>query len=185
MDIDGDALSNLVHSQAQKAGISGKEAKKALKKLKTGKINMAQVAPHLTQAFSQLNANMSPAERMRAKLKEKKTSRLSRLTKEHEYEKTRQRVLENKEKEEQKKISEQQEAARRRRNHNKRIKELDRKLGTVSQELYNVCLKNLHENKYKDESDRNRNRNIIEVYGRQQQFKEKLEMDDMEEFLSD
>ena len=83
-------------------------------------------------------------------------------------------------KEQQEKEQKKKDQAQQQRNHQRKLKELGKKIGTVSQELYNNSLARLQDNTYVDESLRNRDRNIIDLYGIQQQFEDKIDMDSLD-----
>jgi hypothetical protein len=46
--------------------------------------------------------------------------------------------------------------------------------------MYTQCMLQVKDDKYTDEGLRNRDRNIIELYGQQQEFKDKIDMDDLD-----
>lgn len=173
------ALSKFINEEAKKKGISSKDAKKALKKLKSGGM-MAQVAPQLHSQFMEMNPTMSPRDRLRMKIRKQQEGRTSKFTKTVAYEKSRQEMHERQEREKEEKEQKKAAELQRKRNHRKRIKELEKQIGTVSQEMYTRCMLQVQEDKYTDEGLRNRDRNIIELYGQQQQFKEKIDMDDLD-----
>lgn len=173
-------LDQLVKEQALRQGISSKDAKKALKKLKAGGM-MAQIAPQLHSQFMEMNPNMSPRDKLRAKMNKMRESRGNKTSKTQSYEKTRQEVYDRKEREKQEKDKKIKQEAQRRKNHRKKIKELGKKLGEITQECYNDCMLRLNENSYKDNSQKNRDKNIIELYGIQQKFNETINMDELDE----
>lgn len=168
-------LDSLVKQQAKKSGISQKETAKALKKLKQGGM-MAQIAPQLQEQFMSMNPNMTAREKLKQKILSKQQSRLGKSTKAHNYEKQRAEVAERKEREDEEKKNKAEAKKRARRNHRKKLKELEKKLGTISQDLYNECLKKLEKDDL-PEHERNRCNNIVEIYSNQQEFKEKIDMD--------
>ena len=85
-------LDQLVKEQALRQGISSKDAKKALKKLKAGGM-MAQIAPQLHSQFMEMNPNMSPRDKLRAKMNKMRESRGNKTSKTQSYEKTRQEAI--------------------------------------------------------------------------------------------
>ena len=173
-------LDELVMSQAMKKGLSAKDAKKALKKLKAGGM-MAQVAPHLQSQFMEMNPNMSLRDKLRAKTRKMQEARSNKQSKESSYEKTRQSVYNRQEQEKQDKEQKKKKETQRKKNHRKKIKELGKKLGEIKVEHYNECLLRVNENQYKDSSELNRDKNIIELYGIQQSFKDTIAMDDLDD----
>jgi hypothetical protein len=180
MESDKDALAKLIQTEAKKSGISSKDARKALKKLRSGGM-MAQVAPQLQSAFMEMNPNISAKEKFRAKMKKLQGSRTRKHTKEQAYEKTRQEVHERQERELVEKEDKKKADAQRKRNHNKKINLLGKQIGTVTQESYNTCMIRLKENEYKNDGPRNRDKNIVELYGKQQEFSKHIEANDMDD----
>lgn len=172
-------LDQLVKNEALRNGISSKDAKKALKKLKAGGM-MAQIAPHLHNQFMEMNPNMSPKEKLRMKMNKMRESRSNKSSKTKSYEKTKQEVYDRQQKEKEDKEKKTKQEAQRRKNHRKKIKELGKKLGDISQEQYNECMRRISENTYKDHSEKNRDKNIVELYGIQQSFNDTLDMDELD-----
>ena len=173
-------LEQLVKSEALRKGISSKDAKKALKKLKAGGM-MAQIAPQLHSQFMDMNPNMSPRDKLRAKMNKMRESRGNKTSKTQSYEKTRQEVHDRKQKEQEAKELKIKQEAQRRKNHRKKIKELGKKLGEISQEHYNECMLRINQNSYKDNSEKNRDKNIVELYGIQQSFNETINMEELDD----
>lgn len=168
-------LNSLVKQQAQKSGISQKDAAKALKKLKQGGM-MAQIAPQLHEQFMSMDPNMTPQERLRQKIRTKQNSRLSKITKAYTYEKQREQVAERKERELEEKKKAKEAAKRSHRNHRRKLNELEKRLGSITEDLYCECLRKLNGTLSSDE--RNRCNNIIEIYSRQHGFKDKIDIDE-------
>lgn len=183
METENDALSKLLHTEAKKSGISGKDARKALKKLRSGGM-MAQVAPQLQSTFMEMNPNQSPRDKLRAKLSQMRKGRGNKVSKEADYEKTRQRVHEKKEEDEREKESSKRRAAARRKNRNKKLRQLEKQVGEVSHEIYINCMKRVQDNSYNGDGERNRDKNLIDLYSRQQGFTDKVEME-MDDLDSD
>lgn len=179
-----DSVDDLVKSQAKKSGATGKQAKKALKMLKDGKIKMSQIAPNIEGALSSLSTldpNATPRDRLRAVLRNKQQSRASKDAKEHSYEKTKERMQKEKEEAAQKKEQEKKAERTRRKNHNRKLKELEARFGQIGEELYSQCLGRIRENAYTNDSARCCDRNIVDLYSQQQQFSEKLSMEDIDD----
>lgn len=174
------ALSNFVNIEAAKKGLSSKDAKKALKKLKSGGM-MAQIAPQLHSQFMEMNPNLTAKEKLQMKLKKLRDGRAGKHIKTAEYEKTRQEMLEREEAAEQARIDKQKADEVNKRNHRKRLKELEKRLGVISQELYNQSMTNLKLNTYTDPGLRRRDCNIVELYGQQQKFQSQINMDELDE----
>jgi protein subunit release factor A len=162
----------------KKAGLSKADSAKALSALKSGKINMGQLASKLN--MSTLPTITDPHERLKAKLRQQQGDRKNKDAKETEYENMRERV--NKEKEEREKAatSAVKKAAVRRKNHAKKLKELEIKYGTITDELYQRSMQQLT-NTSLPEDEKNRLKNIIEIYSRQNQFKDTIDFGELDE----
>ncbi len=169
-------LSELINTHAKSKGFTGKEAAKALRKLEDGGM-MAQIAPQLQQQFMSMNPNATPREKLRQKLSAMSASRQSKQVKAIKYEEQRTQVLKEKEEEERKKAEAAADVLKKERNHRKRLRELEKRMGTISDDIYFQSMELLQSGKLKDESEIKRHNNIIELYGRQQAFKEKIDLD--------
>jgi len=172
-------LSKFISDEAKKKGISSKDARKALKKLKGGGM-MAQVAPQLHSQFMGMNPNMTPRDKLRMKMRKLQENRSNKQTKTKTYERTRVEMKEREQRKKEENENKKQQTLINNRNHRKRIKELEKKLGIISQEQYNSCMTQIQLNKYTDNGLRNRDKNIIELYGRQQLFTEQIDMNDLD-----
>lgn len=177
---EGMNLDALVQAQAKQAGLSGKQAKQALKKLREGGL-MAQIAPQLQQQFSDMNPTLSPRDRLKAKLNNAKLSRSTKEVKTAVYEKQKEEVHKREEKATEDKDKSKEAAKRRKRAHQIKLKQLEEKLGQVTPEMYRECLMRQSAKCYKDESERNRDRNIIDLYSKQQEFSDKIDMNDLDD----
>lgn len=175
-----DNLDALVQAQAKQAGLSSKQAKQALKKLREGGL-MAQIAPQLQEQFSGMNPTMSPRDRLRAKLNNAKLSRSTKEAKTVAYEKQKEEVHKREETAAQEKEKAKEAAKRRKRAHQLKLKQLEEKIGQVTPEMYRECLERQSAKNYKDESERNRDRNIIDLYSKQHEFSDKINMDDLDD----
>jgi hypothetical protein len=170
-----DKLSKLVHSEAEKSGISAKDARKAFKKLKAGGM-MAQIAPALHGQFMNMDPTLTPRDKLRMKIKNMQGSRNTKVSKAHAYEKTREEATQQQAKEDKKKADAQEAEHQRRQAQDKRLKDLESIVGDVSHEFYNTCLDNLNRNQYTDESLRARDKDIVDLYSMQQKFTATLDM---------
>ena len=175
-----DNLDALVQAQAKQAGLSSKQAKQALKKLREGGL-MAQIAPQLQQQFSDMNPTMTPRDRLRAKLNNAKLSRSTKEVKTGAYEKQKEDVHKREETAAEEKEKAKEAAKRRKKAHQLKLKQLEEKIGQVPPEMYRECLERQSAKNYKDESDRNRDRNIIDLYSKQQEFSDQINMDDLDD----
>ena len=172
-------LSQLVHKEASKSGISPKDARKAYKKLRSGGM-MAQIAPQLHNQFMSLNPTLTARDKLRMKIRQMDASRSSKACKERAYEKTREEAKKAEADEASAKVESVRLEAQKLHNHRKRLKNLEKRMGIISQELYNATLISIRENKYTDDGLRNRDKNIIELYGMLQEFSEKIDMNDID-----
>lgn len=183
MDTDNSELTKLVQQEAKKNGISSREARKAVKKLRSGGI-MAQIAPELQSQFMQLDPNQTPRDRLHAKLNKMRNGRANKVSKAATYEKEKQVTLRKKEEREAEAERKKRAVAQQKKNHKKKLKALEKQLGEITQELYNTCLTRIQNNDYTDPSMRNRDRNITELYAQQQEFSAEIDMDDMDALLA-
>jgi hypothetical protein len=172
-------LESLVQAQAKQAGMSSKQAKQALKKLREGGL-MAQIAPHLQERFSDMNPNMTPRDRLRAKINNSKLTRTTKEVKTAAYEKQREEVHQREADAAEAKEKAKEAVKRKKKAHNQKLKELEQKLGKVPEEMYIECLARQRAGIYKDDSERNRDRNIIDLYSKQQEFTDSINMDDLD-----
>lgn len=174
-------LDEIASQKAKQSGISQKQMKKAMKKLKSGGM-MSQIAPQLQGSFMEMNPNLSPREKLHTKLKNMKEGRLSKYTKDINFEKQKEEVYKRKENEEKEKLQAKEAAKRKERNHKKRLRELEKQVGKVSLDMYVQAIKNQESNQYTDQGLSNRDRNLIELYTRQQEeFKDKIDLADLDD----
>jgi hypothetical protein len=178
--MDSKELDSLVQQHAQKAGMSSKQAKQALKKLREGGM-MAQIAPQLQKSFTDINPNLTPREKLMKKLKAAKDSRSIKEVKIANYEKQKEDVKTREIKEEEEKEHKKAALKRKHKAHQLKLKELEQKLGVISEDLYMECLNRKQTNKYSHESEMHRDRNIIDLYAKQHEFKETVNMDDLDD----
>jgi hypothetical protein len=178
MESDDSALSKLVQTEAKKSGISSKDAKKAMKKLRSGGM-MAQIAPQLHSQFMEMDPNLTARDKYRAKMKKLQNGRITKVAKSAQYEKERLDVIRRKEEAELAVIQKKKEEEQHKRNHAKKLKQLEKKLGVVTHELYNTCMRRLQNNDYTDQDLCKRDRNIMELYSKQQSFTDEINMDDL------
>jgi hypothetical protein len=175
-DLQDSSIDSLIQQQAQKLGASAKQTKQALKKLRKGGL-MAQIAPQLQESLSNINPNMSLKDKLKAKLDKSKQSRSSSYAKQAQYEKQRAEVHQKEANEVAQKEKAKLDAKKKLKSRALKLKELAKKYGTIQQSHYNECLARQNLNQYSDESARNHDKNIIELYCKQNQFQEKLSMD--------
>lgn len=176
------SLNELVQTEAKKMGVSSKNANKALKMLKKGRIDMSKVAPQIKDMFMKNNpmasvSNLTLREKLQAKLKSKRECRMSNSAKKQSYDKTR----ENMKIKEEKKILEDERQKKlkknRKKRHNKKLKALERKIGEVKIEIMVKALENIK--KSNDSDIITKNQCIVDLYQKQQKFsKEIVELDD-------
>jgi len=178
-----DDLSKLVYGEAKKSGVSTAEATKALNMIKKGKISMADISSKLQSSFQDLGgAPKDPKTRLRELLKSKKSDRLSKNSKECAYEKMRENVLAKKEKAQEEKILAKKRLVTEQLNHTKRLNEIEEKMGIISEDLYNELMKRYYS---KDNSQSESDKNIIDLYCRQNKFSDNVEFDEIDAILEE
>jgi hypothetical protein len=182
------SLSDLVHTEARKMGVSGSNASRALKMMKKGKLDMSKIAPQIKDMFMKNNSfaqsSMTLKERLKAKISSKNEIRRSHVSKRVSHDKTRERMQvrdEQKKKDKENLIRLQRN---RRKRHNKKLKILSKKLGEISVIMYNKCQEKLLSDETTDEEKKNCN-NIVELYQRQQKFSKNIEKNDLDILLDD
>ena len=185
-------LEDLVRNKANQSGVSSKEAKKALKMLKKGKINMSQVSSKVTELMMQ---NMGLAtqscntdrESLRAKLAARRRSaqeaRLGKVGKDIIHQRTKDRVKERKEREEKEKQDKIAAGRRQKKNKAKRLRKLEKKLGEVSVDFYNVCMQKLKDDNFDCDEKRKHCQNVVDIYCKQQKFTEVIKNDEIDQLL--
>ena len=164
----------------QKAGLSKAESGKIMNLVKSGKINMGQVAAKLNQQTVSTIAD--PHERIRAVLKAKREDRVSKEVKDQRYEQMRERV--EKEKVEKAKAAEEKvaKAAAQKRNRTKKLKELAAKYGTITDEMYQAAMRAVAEPGDAKADAINHQKNIIDLYARQNKFTEAVDFAELDDF---
>jgi len=113
-------------------------------------------------------------ERIRDRIKEKREGRMSKNTKQMIYDRADQGENE--------KTVEQTEA-KRKVNREKRLQKLEKRLGTVTEEQYNSAMLSLSKNEFERVDQKNRCNNIVEIYHRQQGFKESIKDQTLDDLL--
>lgn len=174
-------IDSLVKQEALKSGVSSKNAARAIKMIKSGKVNMSQIMPHLQRELMKHMGNNNTSdsreqirERIRDRIKEKREGRMSKNTKQMIYDRADQGENE--------KTVEQTEA-KRKVNREKRLQKLEKRLGTVTEEQYNSAMLSLSKNEFERVDQKNRCNNIVEIYHRQQGFKESIKDQTLDDLL--
>lgn len=142
---------------------------------------MSQIAPNLESSLMNMAPDRSPREKLRCKMREMRGQRASASAKEHSYQLMKEKVYEERKKEEEAKEQEKTRKKNHAKNHRRKLKELEKSVGEVTQEVYNQSMIRLKEDKYEDDGAKNRDKNLTELYCLQQKFSEKLSMEDMDE----
>ena len=181
-------LQELVHGEAKKHGVSTKQANKALDMIKKGKISMGSIAPQLKDM---LTANLSgfdtssPREKLKAKILSKRDQRKSKVARESQYKISQEQMKADAEKKKADDQAKKRREKERQRRHRKKLQELQEKLGTISFEKYRECMLRVQDaTSYKgDDSELNRDKNIIELYHQQKAFSNKIALDDMDDLI--
>ena len=181
------SLSELVHSEASKMGVSSSNASRALKMLKKAKLDMSKVAPQIKDMFMNNNplakTATSARDRLRAKISSKNSMRMSHVAKKRDYDKSRDKMKAKEELRKKEKLNKVRLERNLRKRHKKKIKALEKRLGNISIVVYNKCLEKINT----DLSDQEKQKcnNIIELYQRQQKFSSKIEINEFDEDDSD
>jgi hypothetical protein len=179
--VEKDELISMLRKEARQAGIPDSEAVKAARLLRKGKIDMGRLAPQIANAFKDAVAPSDPRSALRKKLQQKRESRTSKAVLENNYERMREQVKTEREKAEAQKASEKMQTIRRNKRHRRKLRELEEQLGNIDIETYLAAMRRIKDNTYADPGDKCRDSNIIELYGKQQSFKEMGEMEEMED----
>ena len=174
-------LDLLVQTHAKQAGLTPKQARQALKKLREGGM-MAQIAPQLTKKLTDINPNLSPREKLLNKIKESKQSRCIKEVKVAQYERQKKETHDREVKMEDEKAKKAEAILKKKRAHALKLKELNKKLGIISEDKYMDCLARQRDNVYKHESDMNYDKNIIDLYAMQKSFTQSINMADLDDF---
>lgn len=167
-------MEGLLTDQAKKLGLSAKETKKALKRAKGSGLISSKLQETMMGATSDL---LSPRERLRQRLNQSRVSRGSKVSQLRHQEKEQVRV-------EERKANAEAQRKNKKKNQAKKLKELEKRLGTVSMDVYLGCLKRLEEGNYKLDDERNKDKNIVALYTKQQ-GQQALVMDEEPLFSSD
>jgi hypothetical protein len=164
-------VSELVKQEAKRVGVTDSKAiKKAVKMINNGKFNTADLAMKMGNMFQQKSDD--PRERLRQKLRDKRQSRSSKTAINVMSERKKQATLKRKEEREENEKIKRKMLKNKKQRHKKKLKQLEKKLGNVSIELYTGAQKKINEKNYKDEADKNRYQNIIDLYVMQQKMSE-------------
>jgi hypothetical protein len=163
----------------QKAGLSKTDSAKAMKLLKSGKINMGQIAAKLNQSTPSTIAD--PHERLKAVLKAKKNDRQSKESKDANYEKMREQVEKDKLAKVEAAENKVKQLAARKRNRVKKLKELEVKYGTISDEKYQDAMNRIANPDGMTDEEINHQKNIVELYARQNKFTETVDFAELDE----
>ena len=183
------SLNDLIQSEAKKMGVSSKNASKALKKLKKGKVDMSSIAPQIKNMFMAnnplaklANGSTSLRDRLRAKISSKREGRQSNQTKKNNHDGVRERM---KRKEEERKIVKEKQIKskrNRKKRHNSKLKQLEKKMGDVKIEVYTSALKKL---KADSSEGKAKCQLIVDLYHKQQIFSTTMEQNNDLDDLSD
>lgn len=181
-------LQDLVRSEAKKAGVSQQQANKALNMIKKGKIGMGSIAPQIKDMLSSGLSGLdtrSPQEKYRAKLHSMQDQRQPKIVKNMKYDKDKQQMEEDKKKQaEEKRLAKNRKRDQQRR-HRKKLEALSQQMGIISFETYHECISRQKTDKYQNESDKNHDSNIIEIYHKQENFSDKINEGDIDDLLDD
>jgi len=186
-------IEQLVKNKGNAHNVSGKDQAKALKMLKSGKVNMSQLAPKIKEMMmngvGQQNNCSNSKEDLRARLAARRRAsqeaRMGKTAKQRIYDKTKERIKKKKEEDEQKKQEAIKAAVKAKKNRKKRLRQLEKKLGKISDEFYHACMKKLNEQEDQLNQDQKRHcQNVIDVYLKQQNFSDTIKNDELDKLLA-
>ena len=164
-----------------KLGISASDAKKAMKMLENKKFaaHVARMAAagNMIDDTSEFK-HLSAREKLRRKLRKAKESRQKSVATTTKEATNQESSLPKKE------TTAAVSSKNKKKYRQKKMKKLQDQYGTVSNELYTECLQRVQLNNYSSPDDKNRDNNIIALYSKQQQFSNKINMDDLDDLLS-
>jgi len=162
------------------AGLSRADSAKAIKAIKSGRVNMGEIAAKLGQ--SKIPTITDPRERLQAILKQKRGERGTKESKDQAYEKMQEQVALDKAAREKAAEEKTAKLAAAKRNRVKKMKELQTKYGTITDEVYQEAMNNISNiSNGKNPEEVNRWKNIVELYARQNKFAEKVDFADLDD----
>ena len=172
-------LKDLIRTEAPKLGFSSKSAENAINMLNKGKINMSQIAPNvksmlMNQLTDQCGNMCDNKTKLKNKINSQREMRQNKAMKNVSYQRTKQKMEDDKKKEELKKVQVAKRDRNRKNRKRKKLSELEKRLGTVSEEQYRECLR---KTSFINDDDKNRTQNIIDLYHKQNRFSDKIEND--------
>ncbi len=172
------SLTNVVHSEAKKMGVSSKNATRALNMLKKGKVDMSRIAPHIKDMFMKnnpiANSNLSLRDKLKAKISAGKSARMSNCAKKRNYDHTRENMKKTEEAKKQEKVNLAKKKKNQKRRYNRSLKELEKKMGLIDIRIYTKALEKIRE-KDVDDISKSKSKKIIDLYERQQTLLEEEE----------
>ena len=114
-------------------------------------------------------------------LKAKKNDRQSKESKDANYEKMREQVEKDKLAKVEAAENKVKQLAARKRNRVKKLKELEAKYGTISDEKYQEAMNRISNQDGMTDEEINHQKNIVELYARQNRFTETVDFAELDE----
>lgn len=181
------SLDSLVKDEAKKSGISQKNAEKALKLLKSGKISMSDIAPQLKDMMLKNSVNdiADPKQRLHNKIKGLSRGRQSEFAKKADYDKKAEEI-----KKENAKTSKPSDVTditvsvskkNKRKRDMKKFHKLNEIYGKISEEEY-ISLQTLNKEEI-SEKDKKIIDEKIELYERQNKFTSNIILNDLDDLI--
>ena len=157
-------INDMVRKEAKKAGVTDtKSINKAIKMIKNGKFNTAQLGMNVSDMFQPKSDD--PRERLRKKLRDKRKARSSKTSLNVQAEKHKQVTQKRKEDREAMEKQKKKALKNKKQRHKKKLKQLEKKLGKISVEVYNLTQRRLLDTDDKStQEQKNSYANIVELY---------------------
>lgn len=185
-----DQISKLINQQGRAAGIPQNQIAKAIRQIKSGKIDMTQVTPHLTDMMLQQqdSGNLS-TEQIRQRMQQKRhMNQMKRLPKHVQKRQAQLKADQIKERREQRQAERELKELEQRQRQIERLQELAqlaKVTGRVTDQLYHKCLSDLDSGKCKTEQVRQRYQNLVDLYQQQNQLTGEIKETKLDDLLED
>lgn len=185
------SLDEMIKTEAKNSGISQKNADKALKLLKSGKISINDIAPQLKETIMKQNEQQiaDPRERLRNKLKGLQRNRHTEFAKKAKYDKKAQEIKDEQKEDEKKKDltrSNSNQTGSNDRNKKKRLRKkmlkINNTYGKISDEIYLELQKKLKDQNLSADDKKDVIKQI-QLYQYQLQFKPEINTDDLDDLI--
>ncbi len=177
------SLDELVKKEARNSGISQKNADKAIKMLKSGKISINDIAPQLKETLMKQNNEQitDPYIKLRNKLQGFQRSRRSEYAKKAEYDKKAQEIKAEQEAKKQEADKHEVSNKNKKKRQKKKMQKLSEHYGQITEEEY-LDLQKQNTNTSLDDATRNIITQKIQLYQYQNKFSTEISVGDFDEF---